>query len=183
MTADEPSLDVAHLVEVGKLTVQTAQIEYHLVGITAALVSPENTEIGMTVVGKQHFGVLASLAKRTLPARLGPTSPAADLAQPITAWISAAEEVMNRRNQLLHAIWMINAPRQTATVLRRNGETEDLPIERLRRDVAYAEPVAWQGGDLWQELSARFGHFGALIEATKAMDPDWWAEQEAQDTQ
>jgi len=98
VTADEPSLDVAHLVEVGKLTVQTAQIEYHLVGITATLVSPENTEIGMTVVGKQHFAVLASLAKRTLPARLGPTSPAADLAQPITAWISDAEEVMNRRN-------------------------------------------------------------------------------------
>lgn len=175
---DEPRLATAHLTEIGKLTVLTAQIEYHLAGITAMLISPTVSEVGYKVVGKQHFATLATLAKRVLPEQLTQDSPAADLSEPITAWIGDAERIMNWRNQLLHAVWMIYAEQQTATVLRRAGDTEDVPLSKLLSYVTDAEGVSARGRYLWLELTARYGHFDSLIEATKAMDPEWWAGQE-----
>jgi hypothetical protein len=53
---------------------------------------------------------------------------------------------MQWRNRLLHATWMIYARQRTATVLRRGGETEDIPIDKLRRYVVDAEEVADRGG-------------------------------------
>jgi hypothetical protein len=65
---DKLGVTTAHLTEIGKLTVLTAQIEYHLAGITAMLISPTVSEVDYKVVGKQHF---AALAKRVLPEQLG----------------------------------------------------------------------------------------------------------------
>ena len=173
MTSPEPLLGTTHLAEIGKLTVLTAQIEAHVVSVTAMLVSPDITEIGHAVAGKQHFFPLLQLAKQVLPLRLGADTPAADLAEPLLQWFTDAQRVMHWRNQLLHAIWMIYAEQQTALVLRRSGETEDVSLAKLCRYTADAEQVARQGGNLWLELTARYGHFDALIEATKAMDPNW----------
>jgi hypothetical protein len=63
---DEPRLATAHLTEIGKLTVLTAQIEHHLAGITAMLISPTVSEVGYKVVGKQHFTTLAPLRRGSL---------------------------------------------------------------------------------------------------------------------
>jgi hypothetical protein len=173
----DSTLDTAHLVELGRMTVAAAAIEYHMAGIAAALVSPDTTEVGHLVVRRVSFSQLAEMSLKILPNRLTDDSPAAALAQPITAWIASAQKVMQWRNRLLHAVWMIYAPQQTATVLRRNGETEDIPIAKLQGYVEEGEEVARRGGELWEDLIYRYGHLDALIEATRAMDPEWWDAQ------
>lgn len=172
----EPN-DDALLTEIGQLAVITGIIDGHLAGIAAVLVSPRITEIGYAVVGERtHFKQLTSLTKKIIAYQLSADdSPATDLLNPIATWIGDAERVMNHRNRLLHAVWMISV-RHQATVLRRSGETEDVNLEKVRRYVADGEEVASRGGNLWETLIYRYGHLDALIEATKAMDPDWVAD-------
>jgi hypothetical protein len=173
--ADKSVIDDAHLVAIGRLAVAAGQIEANLVYITELLVAPDVPSIGSAIVGKQQFSSVAKLAKSMLGERLGAAaSPAPDLLEPIKSWITDASRIMEWRNRLLHATWMIYAPQHSATVLRRGGETEDIPIDKLVRYVADAEEIAHRGGGLWEELLYRFGHLDALIDATKAMDPNWF---------
>jgi hypothetical protein len=176
--SEQPVIDNAHLLEIGRLAVAAGRIEATLVYIAEVLVSPDVPSIGSTIVGKQQFSSVAKLAKGILKDRLGTeASPASYLLDPVTSWIADAGRIMEWRNRLLHATWMIYAAQRTATVLRRGGETEDIPIDKLRRYVVDAEEVADRGGQLWEQLLYRYGHLDGLIQATKAMDPTWLDEE------
>jgi hypothetical protein len=121
------------------------------------LISPTVSEVGYKIVGKQHFTILANFAKRVLPEQLTQDSPAADLNEPITAWIGEAERIMNWRNQLLHAVWMIYAEQQTATVLRRAGDTAALQCWVM------TQPAAWS--ECYEQLKTVCEQFDAVMTA------------------
>jgi hypothetical protein len=171
----DPASDHAHLVLIGRLAVAAGQIESTMEGIAATLVSPRPSAVGYAVTRSQQFARLVSLARTAAESQLtSEGSPAIDLLAPLMAWIDRADAAMKRRNQLMHAVWIIYATQRTATLVRRTGEPEGLPVDRMLEDIERAECVADDGSDLWYSLVARYGAFDALIEATRAMDPEGW---------
>jgi hypothetical protein len=164
----------AFVFELGKLAILAGNVESHVDWIVQVLVEPDSAAgVGFAVAARHQFRGRVDLARTLVPMRLGPeASPAHDLATPIEEYLRDASEFMQTRNQLLHAIWMIYATEGTATILRRRAkemETEDLSLTALQGHVAEGERLARVGGQLWEELIARYGHLDALIAATERM--------------
>jgi hypothetical protein len=99
----------------GRVTVQAAILEYYMHILVCALVNPSNINIGFLAFSKDQFGSMQDRAVR-LSQEVARDNQ--QLGERIRQWAGKAKTLQDRRNELLHAIWVMDQPTGTMVAIR-----------------------------------------------------------------
>ena len=167
-----------YAVQIGRLSIAFARVDYYLRGIVVELVDPEHPEVGAAVLQRRTSSQILELARQLIPLRAGDqrVSPlVADLNEAVTQ----ADAVRAFRNRCLHSIWMAFPGQPTATLLNERGH-DNMSLTRLENHVERTEAAGEVVSSVWERLAHAFGAFDALVAATREMaGSDWddWGDE------
>ena len=138
-----PSLVSAHHFEgIGRVAVACARLEFEQSKLTGALVATDPTVVSALVNPGEPFSRLQQLARTLTVARFGTVRGATHphpLAVELERWMTAARDLIERRNTYLHSLWGIGPDQQVGVItLRKPHQTMNVSLadlDALQREI------------------------------------------------
>jgi hypothetical protein len=137
---------------IGRIAVQAAELEFTMHTLVSALVNPSNINIGFLAFARDQF---SSMQHRALRLSEELAREDYDLAERIRRWAGEAKKLQERRNEILHAIWVMDQPTGTMVAVRlsrRHAPQAETPVTELDSLADTMTAAVREGNELFSAL-------------------------------
>ena len=120
--------------------------------LVCALVNPSNINIGALTFAKDQF---SSMQERALRLSDEVSRDNHELGERIRRWADEAKKLQERRNEILHAIWVMDQPTGTMVAVRltrRHAPQAETPVTELDSLADKMATAVREGNELFSAL-------------------------------